>query len=177
VAIIDAIIQEARSHKEEKKMKRLSGGIDIGRYTHQLIITDEKEQILYQKKLPHQLGEIKETMKQLKSLQKKENAQLSFALEGKNGYSNHLDRLLLLEGFILYNVDNYKLKRFREAFPGEWRDDNRDALMLSKMLHLKEHINSKGEKVFAQIIRIKWGQVSLLQRKMSLKCVCKCQQI
>jgi len=30
-------------------MKRLSGGIDIGRYTHQLIILDEKEQVLYQK--------------------------------------------------------------------------------------------------------------------------------
>ena len=132
-------------------MKRLSGGIDIGRYTHHIIILDEKEQILYQRKLPHQLGEIKETMKKLKSLQKKENAQLSFALEGKNGYSNPLDRLLLLAGFTLYNVDNYKLKRFREAFSGEWRDDNRDALMLSKMLHLKEHINSPQEKVFIEI--------------------------
>jgi len=134
-------------------MKRLSGGIDIGRYTHHMIILDEKEQILYQRSLPHQLGEIKETMKQLKSLQKKENAHLSFALEGKNGYSNPLDRLLLSEGFTLYNVDNYKLKRFREAFAGEWRDDNRDALMLSKMLNLKEHINAKKEKVFIEITK------------------------
>lgn len=134
-------------------MKRLSGGIDIGRYTHHMVIIDEKEQILYQRKLPHHLGEIKETMKQLKSLQKKENAQLSFALEGKNGYSSPLDRLLLAEGFTLYNVDNYKLKRFREAFTGEWRDDNRDALMLSKMLNLKEHINTKEEKVFIEITK------------------------
>jgi len=125
-------------------MKRLSGGIDIGRYTHQLIILDEKEQVLYQKKLVHNLGEMKQTMKELKYLEKKEKAQLSFALEGKNGYSNPLDRLLLLQGFTLYNVDNYKLKRFREAFTGEWRDDNRDALMLSKMLNLKEHINAKN---------------------------------
>jgi len=48
-------------------------------------------------------------------------------------------------------VDNYKLKRFREAFTGEWCDDNRDALMLSKMLNLKDHINSEREKVFVQI--------------------------
>jgi len=134
-------------------MKRLSGGIDIGRYTHQLIILDEKEQVLYQKKLVHNLGEMKQTMKELKYLEKKEKAQLSFALEGKNGYSNPLDRLLLLQGFTLYNVDNYKLKRFREAFTGEWRDDNRDALMLSKMLNLKEHINAKNEKVFIEITK------------------------
>lgn len=132
-------------------MKRLSGGIDIGRSYHQLIILNEKEQILYQKTLPHQLREMTETMKQLKNLEKKEKAQLSFALEGKNGYSNPLDRLLLLEGFTLYNVDNYKLKRFREAFPGEWRDDHRDALMLSKMMCLKEHVNSAQEKVFVPI--------------------------
>jgi hypothetical protein len=38
VAIIDRIGQEARSqNKEEKKMKRLSGEIDIGRSYHQLI--------------------------------------------------------------------------------------------------------------------------------------------
>ncbi|MBP8717468.1 MAG: hypothetical protein KBI07_00040 [Candidatus Atribacteria bacterium] len=52
-------------------MKRIFGGIDIRRYTHHMIIIDEKEQILYQRDLLHQLGEIKETMKQLKSLQKK----------------------------------------------------------------------------------------------------------
>ena len=134
-------------------MKRLSGGIDIGGDFHHMIILDEKEEIIYQKKIPHHLKEMKQTMKELQCLEKKEKAQLSFALEGKNGYSNPLDRLLLLQGFTLYNVDNYKLKRFREAFCGEWRDDNRDALMLSKMLHLKEHINSKGEKVFVPITR------------------------
>jgi len=134
-------------------MKRLSGGIDIGGNFHHMIILDEKEQVLYQKRIPHQLKEMKQIMKELKYLEKKEKAQLSFALEGKNGYSNPLDRLLLLQGFALYNVDNYKLKRFREAFSGEWRDDKRDALMLSKMLNLKEHINTSQEKVFVPIVK------------------------
>ncbi|HKK83117.1 MAG TPA: transposase, partial [Atribacterota bacterium] len=128
MAIIDRIGQEARSQcKEEKKMKRLSGGIDIGKDFHQMMILDEKEQVIYQKRIPQKLKEMKEIMKELTCLEKKEKAKLSFVLEGKNGYSNPLDRLLLLAGFTLYNVDNYKLKRFREAFAGEWRDDNRDA--------------------------------------------------
>jgi hypothetical protein len=134
-------------------MKRLSGGIDIGGDFHHMIILDEQEQVLYQKRIPQKLKEMKQIMKELTCLQKKEKAHLSFVLEGKNGYSNPLDRLLLLAGFTLYNVDNYKLKRFREAFPGEWRDDNRDALMLSKMLNLKEHINAKKEKVFIEITK------------------------
>ncbi len=87
-------------------MKRLSGGIDIGKDFHHMIILDEQEQVLYQKKIPHHLGEMKQIMKELKCLEKKEKAQLSFVLEGKNGYSNPLDRLLLAEGFTLYNVDN-----------------------------------------------------------------------
>ena len=118
-----------------------------------MVILDEKEDILYQRKIPHNLSKMKEIMRQLEDLEKSKKAHLSFALEGKNGYGNPLDRLLLLKGFTLYNVDNYKLKRFREAFPGEWRDDNRDALMLSKMLSLKEHIDSGQEKIFVPIER------------------------
>ncbi len=33
------------------------------------------------------------------------------------------DRLLIENGFRLYNVDNLKLKRFKEMFGGEWRND------------------------------------------------------
>ena len=89
-------------------MKRLSGGIDIGGDFHHMIILDEQEQVLYQKKLAHNLGEMKQTMKELTCLEKKEKAKLSFAIEGKNGYSNPLDRLLFLEGFTLYNVRETK---------------------------------------------------------------------
>jgi transposase len=97
------------------------------------------------------LNEFTESIKQFKKIEKKERGKISFALEGKNGYSAPLDRILLAQGFTLYHVDNLKLKRFRQAFAGEWRDDERDSLMLSKMLKLKEHIDSKREKVFIKI--------------------------
>ena len=132
-------------------MKRLSGGIDVGSESHHITILDEKDHILYNKKVSHKLNEFTESIKQFKKIERKEKGEISFALEGKNGYSNPLDRILLDQGFTLYNVDNFKLKRFREAFAGEWRDDGRDALMLSKMLKLKKHINSKREKVFIKI--------------------------
>jgi len=132
-------------------MKRLSGGIDVGSESHHITILDEEDNVLYNQKIAHQLSEFAESIKLFKQIEKKEGGKLSFALEGKNGYSAPLDRILLDQGFTLYNVDNFKLKRFREAFAGEWRDDERDALMLSKMLKLKEHINSPREKVFIKI--------------------------
>ena len=132
-------------------MKRLSGGIDVGSESHHIIILDEEDNFLYNQKVAHKLNEFTESIKLFRKIEKQEGGKISFALEGKNGYSNPLDRILLDQGFILYNVDNLKLKRFREAFAGEWRDDERDSLMLSKMLKLKEHINSEREKVFIKI--------------------------
>jgi len=132
-------------------MKRLSGGIDVGSESHHITILDEEDHILYNQKVAHKLNEFTESIKQFKKIERKEKGVISFALEGKNGYSAPFDRILLDQGFTLYNVDNLKLKRFREAFAGEWKDDQRDALMLSKMLKLKEHINSPREKVFIKI--------------------------
>ena len=132
-------------------MKRLSGGIDVGSESHHIIILDEEDNFLYNQKVAHKLNEFTENIKLFKQIEKKEGGKISFALEGKNGYSNPLDRILLDQGFTLYNVDNLKLKRFREAFAGEWRDDERDSLMLSKMLKLKDYIDSKREKVFIKI--------------------------
>lgn len=125
-------------------MKRLSGGIDVGSESHHITILDEEDHILYNQKVAHKINKFRK-------IEKKEGGKISFALEGKNGYSNPLDRILLDQGFTLYNVDNFKLKRFREAFAGEWRDDERDSLMLSKMLKLKDYINSEREKVFIKI--------------------------
>jgi len=132
-------------------MKRLSGGIDVGSESHHIIILDEEDNVLYNKKVSHKLNEFAENINLFKQIEKKEGGKISFALEGKNGYSAPFDRILLDEGFTLYNVDNLKLKRFREAFAGEWKDDQRDALMLSKMLKLKDHLNSEREKVFIKI--------------------------
>jgi len=132
-------------------MKRLSGGIDVGSESHHILILDEEDNVLYNQKVAHKLNEFTESIKLFRKIEKQEGGKISFALEGKNGYSAPFDRILLDQGFTLYNVDNFKLKRFREAFAGEWRDDERDSLMLSKMLKLKEHINSEREKVFIKI--------------------------
>jgi len=98
-------------------MKRLSGGIDVGSESHHITILDEEDNILYNQKVAHKLSEFTESIKLFKQIEKKEGGKLSFALEGKNGYSAPFDRILINQGFTLYNVDNLKLKRLERPLP------------------------------------------------------------
>ena len=76
-------------------MKRLSGGIDVGSASHHVTILDEEDHVLYNKKITHKLDEFTESIKQFKKIEEKEIGKISFALEGKNGYSAPFDRLLI----------------------------------------------------------------------------------
>ena len=132
-------------------MKRLYGGIDIGSERHHIIIIDENEKIKYDGTVPHQLDALAKAIEQFQELEKSEGGTLTFAIEGKNGYSAPFDRLLIEAGFCLYNVDNLKLRRFRDVFGAEWRNDRRDAAMLAKMLKLRDHVETENEKAFIKI--------------------------
>ena len=76
-------------------MKRLYGGIDVGSESHHIIILDEEDNVLYNQKVSHKLSEFTKNIKLFKQIEKQEGRKLSFALEGKNGYSAPLDRILL----------------------------------------------------------------------------------
>ena len=82
-------------------MKRLSGGIDVGSESHHILILDDEDNVLYNKKISHRINEFAESIKLFKQIEKKEGGKLSFALEGKNGYSAPFDRILLNKGFTL----------------------------------------------------------------------------
>lgn len=131
-------------------MKNLFGGIDIGSESHHVIILDGNGKVLCDRKVTHSFKEFREVIDEFKELGKKEHGEISFAIEGKNGYGAPFDRLLLENGFKLYNVDNLKLRRFREVFGAEWRNDRRDAKMLAKMLKLKDHLDVE-EKAFIAV--------------------------
>jgi hypothetical protein len=43
---------------------------------------------------------------------------VAVAMEGFNGHGRPLDRLVRQKGYRLFNVNNLKLARFKEVFPG-----------------------------------------------------------
>ena len=106
---------------------------------------------MYDQKISHRFSDFYQAIKEFRETEKREKGIISFAIEGKNGYGAPFDRILIEEGFTLYNVDNLKLKRFRNVFGAEWKNDQRDAKMLAKMLKLKDHLDSENEKMFIPI--------------------------
>jgi len=77
-------------------MKRLSGGIDVGSESHHIIILDDEDNVLYNKKISNKINEFTKSINLFKQIEKQEGGKLSLALEGKNGYSAPLDRILLV---------------------------------------------------------------------------------
>lgn len=131
--------------------KMLHGGIDIGSESHHVIIMDDSGRVLYDRKVAHRFSEFHEAIVEFKGIEKQHQGEITFAIEGKNGYGAPFDRILLENGFKLYNIDNLKLRRFRDVFGAEWRNDRRDAKMLAKMLKLKDHVDAEEDKAFIAV--------------------------
>ena len=132
-------------------MKSLFGGIDVGSESHHVIIMDDTGEVLYDRKVAHTFSEFHKVIGEFKGIEEREHGVIAFAIEGKNGYGAPFDRILMGNGFKLYNVDNLKLRRFRDVFGSEWRNDRRDAKMLAKMLRLKDHMDAEEEKAFIAV--------------------------
>ncbi len=122
-------------------MKKLLAGIDVGSEQHHVIIMDDKERILFDREIEQKYSDFHEAIEEFREIETKGKVTIEFAMEGKNGYGSPFDRLLIENGFRLYNVDNLKLKRFKDVFGAEWRNDRRDAKMLAKMLKIREHVD------------------------------------
>ncbi len=135
-------------------MKRLCGGIDVGSERHHVIIMNDKEKILYDREIAQKYSAFHEAIEEFREIETKEKVIIEFAMEGKNGYGSPFDRLLIGNGFRLYNVDNLKLRRFKDVFGAEWRNDRRDAKMIAKMLQLREHVDKGKEKAFIEVTKM-----------------------
>jgi len=61
-------------------------------------------------------------------------------MEGEGGHARPLDRMILEKGYTLYNVNNLKLARFREIFPGPAKTDSLDVRKILELFHLKDHL-------------------------------------
>ncbi len=134
-------------------MKKLAGGIDVGSERHHIVIMNDKEEILYDREVMHKFSEFRRAIEEFREIEAKEKVTITFAMEGKNGYGAPFDRILIENGFTLYNVDNLKLKRFKDVFGAEWRNDRRDAMMLAKMLKIRDYVDNGKEKAFIEIKR------------------------
>jgi transposase len=61
-------------------------------------------------------------------------------MEGYNGYARPLDTLVRTHNYRLFNINNLKLARFKEIFPGAAKTDDIDARKALELFQLRDHL-------------------------------------
>jgi transposase len=115
-------------------------GIDVGSKTHQVGIANLDGEILEEFAITHTQAGFHQFFDRVEHHRRKLQLSVSVAMEGYNGHARPLDQLIQTQGYRLYNVNNLKLNRFKEIFPGAAKTDRLDTRKILELFHLKDHL-------------------------------------
>lgn len=127
--------------------------MDIGCHQHRVLIGLSSGEILEEFNLPHSPSAINQFFKKTKIYQTKYSAEVVFAMEGFNGHARPIDKLVLSNGYRLLNVNNNKLAKFKEIFPGPAKSDEIDTRKIFELLTLQEHL-PMAKKVLNEVVKV-----------------------
>jgi transposase len=115
-------------------------GIDVGCKAHRVGIANPAGKILEEFDISHTDAGFCDFFRRVEHHKHKLDLPVAVAMEGFNGYARPLDRLIQERGYTLYNVNNLKLARFKEVFPGAAKTDPIDTRKILELFHLKDHL-------------------------------------
>jgi transposase len=131
--------------------KELNIGIDVGSVNHAIAISDDQGNILQEFEISHTSQGFTSFFKTIEKISHSHRATVSIAMEGYNGWARPLDGLIQERGYRLYNVNNVKLARFKEIFPGAAKTDQIDARKIVELFALQKHLPA-SKKVLQEIM-------------------------
>jgi transposase len=115
--------------------------IDVGCRQHRVAIGDVRGQVLEEFDLPHTATGIAEFFRRVeRQVARQQTARVVVAMEGVNGWARPLDQHIQERGWELLNVNNLKLARFKEIFPGPAKSDAIDSRKMLELLALRAHV-------------------------------------
>ena len=114
--------------------------IDVGCKFHQVAVGLSSGEILDEFSIVHQPDGFRTFFTKLEQLERQYQCPVRVAMEGYNGYARPLDSMVLARGWQLYNINNLKLARFKEIFPGAAKTDAIDARRGLELFQIKDHL-------------------------------------
>ena len=114
--------------------------VDVGCKSHQVAIGLSSGEVLDEFSIGHQPDGFRTFFAKLEQLEKLYQCPVRVAMEGYNGYARPLDSMILARGWQLYNINNLKLARFKEIFPGAAKTDAIDARRGLELFQLQDHL-------------------------------------
>ena len=114
--------------------------VDVGCKFHQVAVGLPSGEILDEFSISHQPDGFKTFFAKLEQLERQYQCPILVAMEGYNGYARPVDSMVLARGWQLYNINNLKLARFKEIFPGAAKTDVIDARRGLELFQLQDHL-------------------------------------
>ncbi len=124
----------------EEKSLELRVSVDVGHRRHSVAIGLPDGKVLEEFEIAHRPEGFKEFFSRIDKHQKEYGGGVAVAMEGYNGYARPLDSLVRERGYRLYNINNLKLARFKEIFPGAAKKDRIDARKGLELFQLGDHL-------------------------------------
>jgi transposase len=145
-------------------------GIDVGYRAHRVGIAQPDGSILEEFDISHDQAGFEELFRRVEERREKLGIPVAVAMEGYNGYARPLDRLVQERGYRLYNVNNLKLARFKEVFPGAAKTDLIDTRKILELFRLKDQLplakDTIQEVVMAPAVNEKLKRLSRRRRHL-----------
>jgi transposase len=113
--------------------------VDVGARRHRAAIGNGQGAVLAEFDVEHSATGFREFFRRVEQ-QRAEHQPVWVAMEGCNGYARPLDRKVRERGYRLLNVNNLKLARFKEIFPGPAKTDALDTHRMLELLRIQTQV-------------------------------------
>ena len=112
--------------------------VDVGCHSHSVAIGLSGGELIEEFEIAHNSEGFNQFFTRIKKQENRHGFPVSVAMEGYNGYARPLDRLVRARNYRLFNINNIKLSRFKEIFPGAAKTDRIDARKGLELFQLQD---------------------------------------
>lgn len=112
--------------------------VDTGCYHHHAAVGLSNGEYLGSFEFAHNKAGFATFFAEIDDYEQQSNGDVCIAMEGYNGHARPLDRMIQLRDYRLFNINNVKLSRFKEIFPGAAKTDPIDARKGLELFQLQQ---------------------------------------
>ncbi len=116
-------------------------GIDVGSARHRVAVGLPDGKLIDEFDIDHHADGFSQFFCRIRLLEDRHQLPVSVAMEGYNGWARPLDGQIRRHGWELYSVNNLKLARYKEIFPGPAKTDAIDARRILELFQLAAHVS------------------------------------
>ena len=110
--------------------------LDIGSRKHRVGIATDDGRIVEEFDITHDKAGFELFFRRVEA--RRNDLPVVVAMEGLNGWARPLDRMIQKRDYELLNVNNVKLARFKEIFPGPAKTDKIDTRKTLELMHMRK---------------------------------------